>query len=194
MKDFIDARQETIDDKVRLNVPVLRPGLGVIGKFGAEAGQRFSGFLITLYSIPAQPLRMLRRTINRVIKPQQPIYEQAELRNIEIVVTDNEILYCPASPLLLRTYTPLFTEEIADTSINFETVTDEMSKLTVGSNVWNVHPEYAGDVRWALRRLADDNPSYSITFSGGELAEADTPLAQASADDVTEDESSSEEE
>ena len=171
MKDFIDARQETIGDTVRINVPVLRPGLGVIGKFGAEANQRFSGLLITLYSIPAQPIRILRRTINRVIKPRQPIYDQAQLRNLEIVVTDNEILYCPASPLLLKTYKPITSEALDDTPINFETLTDEHSKLTVGSNVWNVHPEYAGDVRWGLRRLADDRPEYAITFQGGELAE-----------------------
>ncbi len=171
MKDFVAARQETVDAKVRINVPVLLPGHGVIGTFGSDPNQQFSGLLVTAYAIPMQPLRMLRRTINKVVKPNQPVYEQAKLRNFEIVVTSDEIHYCPTSPVLLKTYAPVETIPLDRTPIHFETVQSAMSKLTVGDEVWNVHPEYEGDVRWELRRLKDDEPRYDITFSGGELAE-----------------------
>jgi len=91
---------------------------------------------------------------------------------MEIVITDTEILYAPTSPLLLKAYPPRGREAISGTSLRFETVTGgQMSKLMVGTNLWNVHPEYAGDVRWGLRRLADDFPEYDISFGGEELPE-----------------------
>ena len=201
MKDFVDARQETVDETVRVNVPILLPGRGVIGSFGADPEEQVSGVVVTLYCIPMQPLRILRRTINKFVKPAEPISSQATLRNFEVVITDTKILYCPASPLMVKTYPPKGREAIADTTLHFESMGTKMSKLTIGSHVWHVHPEYAGDVRWALRRLADDYPSYDISFSGGELAqsdaapaEGDAALAEASSDEVVEDRPASEEE
>ena len=183
MKDFIDARQPTVEDKIRVDVPVLLPGYSALGKFGGgDASERFSGIMATLYSIPIQPYRMIMRTINKVLRPTQPVYDQAKLRNLELVVTDTEIIYAPTSPLLLKTYKPCGRQAIADTAIAFETVEDGFSKLTIGQNLWHVHPEYAGDVRWGLRRLSDDYPDYNISFGGPELPEP----TEVSADELEE--------
>lgn len=193
MKSFVDARREATGVDVRVDVPVFLPGYAAIGKFGADPSETFSGLVATVYSIPSQIYRVTTRNVLKVTSPDRTVYQQASLRNFEIAMTDSEILYCPTSPLMLKAYEPTFTEPIAGTSINFETVTNKMSKLRIGDDLWHVHPAYAGDVRWALRRIADDNPSYDITFGGVELPESvvdpddvDEPLDEVSADEEAE--------
>lgn len=180
MKDFVDRRREATGVEVRLDVPVFLPGYAAIGKFGADPSETFSGLVATVYSIPSQIYRVTRRTFHRFASPNRSVYKQASLRNFEIAMTDSEILYCPTSPLMLKAYPPVFTEPLSGVSISFETVTDKMSKLKIRDDLWHVHPAYAGDARWALRRIADDNPEYNITFG-------DTALTELSADDDDDD-------
>ncbi len=171
MKDYVDTRRETTGLDIRLDIPVLLPGYSAIGKFNADPTQTISGLVATAYSIPSQIYRVTMRTFRKLTSPNRSVYEQASLRNFEIAMTDSEILYCPTSPLMLKAYPAVFTEPISGTSINFETVDDQMSKLTIGDDLWHVHPAYAGDARWALRRIADENPEFDISFGGSELLE-----------------------
>lgn len=188
MKDFVDSRKEAQGEDVRVNVPVFLPGHGAIGKFGAKPTEPVPGIVMALASLVLQPTRML----TRLVKRGKTVYERASLRNYEVVFTTTEVGFSPASPLLLKSYDIEERSPLASTPIHFESVQLHMSKLTIGTNVWDVHPEYVGDVRWALRRLSDDYPSYDITFSGGEIVEATEPeLAEK---DASEEEPSNEEE
>ncbi len=170
MADFVEKRREATGVDVRLNVPVFLPGYAAIGKFGADPTETFSGLVATAYSIPSQIYRVTRRTIHKLTSPNRSVYKQASLRNFEIAMTATDILYCPTSPLMLKAYPPVFTEPLSATSINFDTMGDQMSRLKIGDELWHVHPAYAGDARWALRRIADENPAFAITFGGTELA------------------------
>ena len=181
MKDFVEARQGTVPGNVQIDVPVFLPGYAAIGKFGADPSETIPGIVATLYSIPSQLYRVPMRTINKFLKPNQPVYQRAKLRNFEIVITETEIHYCPASPMLLKTYDPVHSEPISATAINFHTVEEQMSQLAVGESVWHVHPEYAGDVRWALRRIANENPDYAISFGGVDLPDSATAAANKAA-------------
>lgn len=180
MKDFVDARQGTVQGDVRIDVPVLLPGYAVFGKFKGDPADNFA-IVATIYSIPSQLFRVPMRTINRFLKPKQRVYDRAKLQNFEIVMTESEIHYSPLSPLLLKTYEPVFSEPIAGTAINFHTVEDGMSQLAIGADIWNVAPEYAGDVRWALRRIANENPDYKISFGGADLPDSATKAANKAA-------------
>ena len=197
MQDFVESRTEALGEKVRIDVPIFLPGHGAIGKFGAEPDKPVAGIVMALSSLVLQPYRMISRTVKNAAKPNTRVYERAALRNYEVVITDIEVLYCPASPLLLKNYDVAERQPLGQTPLHFESVQKKMSKLTVGSDVWHIHPEYVGDVRWALRKLLEDFPSYDVTFSGGEVVEAleKSPL-ETSADEVKDakDETSSEEE
>lgn len=183
MKDYVDARQESVEGDLRADVPVFLPGYSAIGKFAADPGQPLSGCLATAYSIPAQMFRVAARSVRRLTKPNEPVYKQAALRNFEIAITDTEILYCPASPLLLRVYPPVERLALSDVQVRFETIENQMSRLIIGSEVWHVHPHYTGDVRWALRRISDEFPDYEMSFSGGNPDELSNELTEISADD-----------
>ena len=193
MKDFVEARSEALGENVRVNVPVFLPGYGAIGKFGAEPDKPVAGIVVALSSLVLQPYRIVTRLLKNAAKPNSRVYERAAKRNYEIVITDIEVLYSPASPLLLKNYDIVERAPLGKTSLHFESVQVKMSKLTVGNDVWHIHPEYVGDVRWALRRLAEDYPSYDVTFSGGEIIE---PLQETNADEIegNEDSERSEEE
>ena len=180
MKDFVDARQGTVPGEVRIDVPVFLPGYAAFGKFKGDPADNFA-IVATLYSIPSQLFRVPMRTINRFLKPNQLVYERAKLRNFEIVMTNSEIFYSPASPLLLKTYDPVSSQPISSTAINFHTVEDDFSQLAIGAELWHIHPEYAGDVRWALRRIANENPDYDISFGGVDLPDSATAAANKAA-------------
>ncbi len=178
MQDFVDARTESLGTNVWVDVPVVLPGYGAIGKYGSEPDQPVGGLMVALATLVLQPYRMITRTVKKVASPNSSVYQRAQHRNYEVAITDDEVLFCPASPLLLRTYEPENRLALDTTSIHFESVQVKMSKLTIGGDVWHVHPEYVGDVRWALRKLKQDYPGYDITFSGGEIVEP----AETSAD------------
>ena len=164
MQDFIETREAGGATDIRVNVPVLLPGYSAIGKFSPDQDQIATSVLATLYSIPNQMYRVARRSVDKLRKPDQSVHDAARFRNFEVVVTSKEVWYCPASPLLSKAQPPTVTLALSETAVSFQTVTDAMSELTIAGDVWHVHPEYAGDVRWALRRIADENPSYDITF------------------------------
>lgn len=188
MQDFVDSRKEALGEDVRVDVPVFLPGHGAIGKFGAKPDEPVPGIVMALASIVLQPMRM----ITRMVKRGKGVYERASLRNYEVVITNAEVAFSPASPLLLKSYAVEERMPLESTPIHFESVQVKMSKLTVGTNVWHVHPEYVGDVRWALRRLAEENPSFDITFRGGEIVEAAEPAPKET--DASDEQPSDEEE
>ncbi len=164
MKDFIESREAGGASDIRVDVPVFLPGYSAIGKRSADEDTLAPSVLATLYSIPNQFVRVVRRRVNKARNPDESVYKAAELRNFEVVFTSTEVQFCPASPLLSKAEPPVSTLPLAETTVHFETRADAMSDLTIDGEVWHVHPEYAGDVRWALRRIADDYPEYNFTF------------------------------
>lgn len=163
MKDFIETREAGGATDIRVNVPVFLPGYSPIGNVSTD-GDVASGLLATLYSIPNQLYRVIRRTMDRSRNPDQSVLQAAKFRNFEVVFTSIEVQYCPASPLLSKAQPAVATLPLSETAVVFHTVANEMSELTIATDLWHVHPEYAGDVRWELRRIADEHPDYTITF------------------------------
>lgn len=164
MEDFVATRVAAGETDVRIAVPVFLPGYSAIGTVSTEDDQIATSLLATLYSIPNQLFRIVKRTIDKSRKPNQSVHEAAKHRNFEVVFTGTEVHYCPASPLLANARPPTATRSLAEVSVVFETVANAMSHLTIDTDVWHVHPEYAGDVRWELRRIAEQGPAYDISF------------------------------